>query len=352
MESTLIFKAVNLLSQAAESRLKGYASQLFHTLTLVSSSPAKHKILMRAYSRSKADVKLYDLDDSVSVASTAMTMPNEAVFKETKVDPETPVKRRSLVKVPKLCLGSSSAERNVSYTKHRKTSVTKIDPRQLSMPSNLLESPVKAGKVLNSSMSIIGFDTTIDTFEEKPSGEHLNKELRAVASRGRTPLRVGKAMRRLGSAHNLRRGDDNSKDAVLRRETTMLKLQSNTKTPDRRPTNSSLYIEDSAKQIEAEPILPHEAEFSYAISRLTVRKVQEVKDCLLYTPEATEIGLSILILFADIDNSIEVTCSHQVLKSRRCEQVNNYFSVPGHVVSVCRRFIPCVKKGMVSLSKT
>jgi hypothetical protein len=95
--------------------------------------------------------------------------------------------------------------------------------------------------------------------------------------------------------------------------------------------------------------LPQEIELIGVLNKLSVRKIQEVKDSLRHTPEAIEIGFTMLILFADVDNSIEVTCSHRVFKSRRSEQVSNYFSVPGHVVSVCRRFIPNVKKGLVSL---
>jgi hypothetical protein len=91
-----------------------------------------------------------------------------------------------------------------------------------------------------------------------------------------------------------------------------------------------------------------ETELLELLTKLSVRKVQEIKEFIRVGSEATEIAVSLLMLNAD--RSTEVASS--VLKTRRFEQVRSYFAVPAHVVDVCRNFIPNVKKGRISHSNS
>jgi hypothetical protein len=96
--------------------------------------------------------------------------------------------------------------------------------------------------------------------------------------------------------------------------------------------------------------LPHEAELFDILESLTARTFLDVKSVLPNSPQATAIGLSMLMLFADVDRTIEVVCQHRYIKGRDLAQVSEYFSTPGNAISVCRRFIPNVKKGRISLN--
>lgn len=353
MESKQSSKAVNLLTRAVDSRVKGYASQLVQTLTLVASSPAKHKILMRAYSRSKSDAKLLDHFESASVASTEVTNLCEEMSylqpKIVEVD-EVQVKRAPLI-VPKLCLKVAAEERNVSYRKERSTSKTRLAPPSFYKPVLSKESS-KAAKSMKHSMSTLYLDNIEADFsiEGKTRGLSLGQmRVRSTAvSRATTPSRSAqKAIKRPDSAHNLRKGYNKTKEEVLKRNFTLNVLKGNVQPK----TFENHRLETASRVRGSHQTVPQEAELSEILAKVTVRRLQEVKDSLHFSTEATEVGLGLLILFADIDSSIEVTCSHRVMKSRRWEQVGNYFSIPGHVVSVCRRFIPSVKKGVVSVSK-
>lgn len=93
---------------------------------------------------------------------------------------------------------------------------------------------------------------------------------------------------------------------------------------------------------------PKEAELLELLTKLSVRKVQEIKEFIRVGSEATEIAVSLLMLNAD--KSTEVASS--VLKTRRFEQVQSFFAIPAHVVDVCRNFIPNVKKGRISHSNS
>lgn len=354
MESKLSSKAVKLLSQAVESRMKGYALQIMQTLTLTTSYPAKHRILMRAYKRSKAEANLQDVFETESVASTEASAPSEIAFGITpkKIEGNPAKVIRSAVKVPSLCLRSLSAERNVHYTK------VKQDLKGLENKVNsnkTCESPTKKAKPLNYSESSLGLEASCQEIEEEKLPEHsdsYSSALNSVGVKCRTPVRsASRSGKRPSSAHSMRCANTRSKEAVLKRESTVKQLNSDSDSSVRQLFQETWQSENAPKVRGPCQKLPYEADLFKVLNKLTVRKIQEVKDCLHTVPEATEIGLSLLMLFADVDSSIQAICSYRVMKSRRWVQVSNYFSVPGHVISVCRRFIPNVKKGLVSFSK-
>jgi hypothetical protein len=293
---------------------------------------------MRAYKRVRTDDKLHEHLESASIASTDASAPSEVALVELKSKLKQGLNEpsRSPVKVPKLCLASLGVERNVSCK-----SASKV-----SRPEAKRKSP--AAHLLRNSSSTRSFDLAkvseaIPPASTKP--KVLSKVRSTVISRARSPMGWEKSPSRHEGVQ-FRTVDLMTKVEVMRRQKTQ-HILSQCSIAER------ILIEEPNK-VEVVPLgmfdkLPQEIELIGVLNQLSVRKVQDVKDSLRL-PEAIEIGFSMLILFADVDNSIEVTCSHRVFKSRRWEQVSNYFSVPGHVVSVCRRFIPNVKKGLVSLN--
>jgi len=86
------------------------------------------------------------------------------------------------------------------------------------------------------------------------------------------------------------------------------------------------------------------------LKNLTVRRLQELRSTPHLSNDIVEVVLGLIILFSGIDSEIEVTPGFRVMRSRACKLVTNYLSIPGHVVKVCRSFIPKVKKGEVTPS--
>lgn len=363
MEPKLNTKAVNLLSRAVETRLKSYSLQLVQTLTLVATSPAKHRILMRAYSRSRTDSKKQDHFETSSVASTQVsTAPCEEVFglHPMKIEEDSPGVRRSPVKVPKLRLVTASADRNVSYTKQRSTFSAGLDivSKLKVTPKKPKESPDKMSRSFNHSSATLchnpsDYETAIEDSPQKSTSNYSQIQ-RTIGRRTKTPSRTrtsSKPITRPGSAHNMRRQDYPIKTEIIRREIKLNLQQCDCDNRVRQLPHETWQSENGPRSKVAYQKLPCEAELFNCLNTLTVKKIQEVKETLHCTPEAADVCLGLMMLFTDVDSSIEASCCHRTLKSKRNEQVANYFAVPGHVIAVCRKFIPHVKKGMVSFSK-
>jgi hypothetical protein len=300
---------------------------------------------MRAYKRSKRDSDTHS--DTVSVASTNVTGPWEEGLSLVALKEESrelsPVKC-SPVKVPKLCLPTST---ETSFTGETKAigEISELDNRLKHATLKLQESIGRAGQALNRTMKDESYSDLAKTSKSKGHGRSYS-QVRSI-SQARTPKRrIGQE--RQGSAHRIRRIEPDFKGEFLGH--VLKQAQCDCNASVRQLPNETWKSENGPRVRKLAVKLPYETELFEILIQISSQKVREVRDTLRISPEATEIGLALMILFADVDNSIEIPCSHRVVKSKRWEQVSNYFSVPGHVVSVCRRFIPNVKKGLVSLN--
>lgn len=98
---------------------------------------------------------------------------------------------------------------------------------------------------------------------------------------------------------------------------------------------------------------PVSAEYSLTqvLKSLTVRRLQELRPSPRLEAETVDAMLGLIILFSGIDSEIEVTPGFRVMRSRALKLVTNYLSIPGHVIKICRSYVQKVKKGEVSASK-
>jgi hypothetical protein len=341
------YKAVKLLTQVVQGKLNSYASDLLQACSFIANSPAKHKILMRAYKRSRKDPDAHS--DTASVASTNVTGPCEEGLSLVPLKEESrdlsPVKC-SPVKVPKLCLATIT---DVGFTGETQAvrDISELNKR-LKLAAVKLQEPVgRAVQAMNRSMNEELCSELAKTSSHKGYGRSYSQARGTTISQARTPKRT-KGQERQSSAHRIRRIEHNFKEQFVVR--VLKQVQCDCDAVVRTLPNETWKSENGPRVRGSAVKLPYETELFEILIQISSQKIKEVRDTLRHTPEATEIGLALMILFADVDNSIEIPCSHKVVKSRRWEQVSNYFSVPGHVVSVCRRFIPNVKKGLVSLN--
>eukprot|EP00359_Climacostomum_virens_P002355 CAMPEP_0204917124 /NCGR_PEP_ID=MMETSP1397-20131031/14799_1 /ASSEMBLY_ACC=CAM_ASM_000891 /TAXON_ID=49980 /ORGANISM="Climacostomum Climacostomum virens, Strain Stock W-24" /LENGTH=597 /DNA_ID=CAMNT_0052089889 /DNA_START=185 /DNA_END=1974 /DNA_ORIENTATION=+ len=93
-----------------------------------------------------------------------------------------------------------------------------------------------------------------------------------------------------------------------------------------------------------------EEQLNSSISKLTVRKLKELTSSKINQAANIEAGLALLILFSEVDTSVEVTPGFKVLKSRSWNTVQNYFAVPGRAANISRSIGDFIRKGMISPS--
>jgi hypothetical protein len=105
------------------------------------------------------------------------------------------------------------------------------------------------------------------------------------------------------------------------------------------------------------PLTPNERELQEAetqlnssIAKLTVRKLKELTSSKANQAANIDAGLALLILFSEIDRSIEVTPGFKVLRSRAWKTVQAYLAVPGRAANISRNIVDFIRKGQVSPS--
>jgi hypothetical protein len=106
---------------------------------------------------------------------------------------------------------------------------------------------------------------------------------------------------------------------------------------------AKLTSEEKEMQLAEEQLLS-------AINKLSVRKLKELTSSKLNQAPNIEAGLALLILFSEIDTSVEVTPGFKVLKSRSWQSVSSYFAVPGRAATCARTIGESIRKGLISPS--
>jgi hypothetical protein len=192
------------------------------------------------------------------------------------------------------------------------------------------------------------------SFEDKPKKllRSRSQVRSSIINRVKTPLRsTTKTLKRTGSyvaTQGLNASFGQGEGLISGNKSTQ--AQCDCDTAARVLPGSTWHISNGPRVRQTYHKLPHEAELFDILKSLTARTFLDVKNILPSSPQATEIGLSMLMLFADVDRTIEAVCKHRVIKGRDVAQVSEYFSIPSNAICVCRRFIPNVKKGRVSLN--
>jgi hypothetical protein len=93
-----------------------------------------------------------------------------------------------------------------------------------------------------------------------------------------------------------------------------------------------------------------ETQLNASINKLTVRKLKELTSSKANQAANIEAGLALLILFSEIDRSIEVSPGFKILRSRAWKTVQAYLAVPGRAANISRNIIDFIRKGQVSPS--
>lgn len=101
---------------------------------------------------------------------------------------------------------------------------------------------------------------------------------------------------------------------------------------------------------EEKEIQHSEEQLASAISKMTVRKLKELTSSKCNQAANVQAGLALLILFSEIDTSVEVSPGFKVLKSRSWQAVANYFAVPGRAANTARNIAEFIRKGQISPS--